>query len=451
MTKPLPKRPDSEAEPRHRVPAFGNALTSRPRRPWFLRTNTQFFIGLFLAMAVPAAVFLSQSSRFWSEKTFTSSFILATIAVVLGYQFQRRLFRFPDVKAGSHLIAGFTISFGLVLSAASLLRSDYSTVFLTTSYVTTLVWFVVMDRVRRKRHSVTMAILDVGKIPDFDSIQGVEFIRIPHVEQYHSRMGPLVVDLRHPHNAETLEWISRMVLEGTVVLHTKLAFERLAGRVSIEHLSENEFGSLLPEQFYLRVKPALDFLLALVLLPLFAVVLIPTALVMLIMQGRPIIYRQKRRGLRGERFTLYKLRTMTVQDANTVRSPEEQIDALLTRFKDPRVTRMGRFLRRYRFDELPQIWNILKGDMSWVGPRPEAAVLSDEYQRRIPFYVYRHVVRPGVTGWAQVNSGHVTELEATSVKLEYDFYYIKMLSPWLDFLVLMRTVKILVRGLERLL
>ena len=141
---------------------------------------------------------------------------------------------------------------------------------------------------------------------------------------------------------------------------------------------------------------------------------------MLIAQGRPIIYRQKRRGLRGKRFTLYKLRTMRPGDSSALRSPEEQIDALLTRFKDPRVTPVGRFLRRHRLDELPQIWNILKGDMSWVGPRPEAAVLSDEYQRRIPFYAYRHVVRPGVTGWAQVNSGHVTELEATGVKLEFD-------------------------------
>ncbi|EFL89575.1 sugar transferase [Ahrensia sp. R2A130] len=449
MKRPLP---DPEAPEKHSeecLPAFANPMASRTKRPWFQRTNTQFFIGLGLALVVPALVFLLQSTQVWDEATFTSSSTLAAIAVVLGYQFQRKLFRFPDVKAGSHLVAGFTISFGLVLGVAGLLRSDYSTVFLVTSYLTSLIWFVAMDRVRRTHSRLAMVILKGGRIPDFASIHQIEWNEIYRIDDYSPDMGPLVMDLRHPHDDHTLECVARLVLDGVSVFHTKRAFERLTGRVSIEYLSENEFGSLRPEQFYLRMKPALDWVMALLLVPLFATVLVPLALIMLIVQGRPIIYRQKRRGLRGKRFTFYKLRTMKTEDQNALQTSQEQIAALLTRFNDPRVTPFGRFLRRHRLDELPQIWNILKGDMSWVGPRPEAAFLSDEYQRRIPFYAYRHVVRPGVTGWAQINSGHVTELEATGVKLEFDFYYIKMMSPWLDFLVLMRTVKILILGIER--
>ena len=113
---------------------------------------------------------------------------------------------------------------------------------------------------------------------------------------------------------------------------------------------------------------------------------------------------------------------------------------------DDRITRLGAFLRRSRIDELPQMWNILKGEMSWIGPRPEAEVLSAWYTGDIPFYRYRHVVRPGISGWAQVNQGHVAEVDDIHLKLQYDFFYIKYFSPWLDLLILFRTVRTMLTG-----
>ena len=120
--------------------------------------------------------------------------------------------------------------------------------------------------------------------------------------------------------------------------------------------------------------------------------------------------------------------------------------AVMTDEKDARITRLGAFLRRTRLDELPQIWNILKGEMSFIGPRPEARLLSSWYTEEIPFYRYRHVVRPGISGWAQVNQGHVAEVEEVHQKLQYDFFYIKYFSPWLDVLILFRTVKTVISG-----
>jgi lipopolysaccharide/colanic/teichoic acid biosynthesis glycosyltransferase len=119
----------------------------------------------------------------------------------------------------------------------------------------------------------------------------------------------------------------------------------------------------------------------------------------------------------------------------------------ITRDGDDRITRIGRFLRRTRIDELPQIWNILRGEMSWIGPRPEAMALSEWYEAELPFYIYRHIVRPGISGWAQVNQGHVSDLESVFEKLHYDFYYIKNFSAWLDLLILARTIATVVTGM----
>lgn len=108
---------------------------------------------------------------------------------------------------------------------------------------------------------------------------------------------------------------------------------------------------------------------------------------------------------------------------------------------DPRVTPVGRFLRKWRIDEMPQILNIARGDMSWIGPRPEALRLARRYAFSVPFYDYRHAVRPGITGWAAVHQGNVGDVDAARVKLEYDFYYIRNFSPWLDFLIVLKTVQ----------
>jgi lipopolysaccharide/colanic/teichoic acid biosynthesis glycosyltransferase len=113
---------------------------------------------------------------------------------------------------------------------------------------------------------------------------------------------------------------------------------------------------------------------------------------------------------------------------------------------DDRITRIGSWLRRTRIDELPQIFNILKWEMSWIGPRPEAEVLSLWYAGELPFYRYRHVVKPGISGWAQVNQGHVAEVAEVHRKLQYDFYYIKYFSPWLDLFILFRTMKTMLSG-----
>src|SRR5690606_20196731 len=134
----------------------------------------------------------------------------------------------------------------------------------------------------------------------------------------------------------------------------------------------------------------------------------------------PVLFRQTRIGYRGAPFQVAKFRTMKAS-----RTECDARQSAMTRDNDDRITRLGRLLRRSRIDELPQVLNILKGEMSWIGPRPEAEPLSKWYEAELPFYRYRHIVPPGITGWAQVNQGHVVELEEVMSKLHYDVYYIK--------------------------
>lgn len=153
-----------------------------------------------------------------------------------------------------------------------------------------------------------------------------------------------------------------------------------------------------------------------------------------------LFYTQNRVGFHGKEFKIYKLRSM-IQNA-------EKNGAVWAQKNDKRITSFGRFLRTTRLDELPQFYNILKGEMSVIGPRPERPEFVNELEEQIPFYAIRHVIRPGLTGWAQVNYPYAGTLEEQETKLRYDLYYIKERSSFLDFKILIKTIStvLLMRG-----
>jgi lipopolysaccharide/colanic/teichoic acid biosynthesis glycosyltransferase len=254
----------------------------------------------------------------------------------------------------------------------------------------------------------------------------------------------LVADFRADLSDEWERYIADRAIAGVPVFHVKQIQESVTGRVDIEHLSENNFGSLIPGLAYIKIKQWIDVamagLAAILLAPIFLIV----AIVIKLDTPGPAFFRQRRMGYRGHAFTVLKFRTMTHRP-RPYPADDLRFHAI-TRDGDDRITRVGRFLRRTRIDELPQILNILRGEMSWIGPRPEAAVLSEWYEQEIPFYRYRHIVRPGVSGWAQVNQGHVANVTEVHSKLQYDFYYVKYFSPWLDILIMFRTIRTMLTG-----
>ncbi len=225
---------------------------------------------------------------------------------------------------------------------------------------------------------------------------------------------------------------------GVDVIPMPALYEELLGRVPIHHLeSEWLIRSFVNDArvggFYELTKRLLDILIALAGL-IICIILAPiTAIIILVDSGFPILYRQIRSGKGGKIYSIYKFRTM-VQDA------EKDGRARVTDENDERITRVGGFLRRTHIDELPQFWNVLHGEMSIVGPRAERPELIAKYQKEIPLYRARLLVKPGITGWAQVNYGYSATIAQTIVKLEYDLYYIKHRNLFMDVLIILRTM-----------
>jgi exopolysaccharide biosynthesis polyprenyl glycosylphosphotransferase len=187
---------------------------------------------------------------------------------------------------------------------------------------------------------------------------------------------------------------------------------------------------------YHYLKRLCDLIAALVGMVVFAPVFALCALLVWVGSGRPILYCQNRIGRGGSEITLFKLRTMTTRK-------EAEPDDIYTRKDDPRITRVGRFLRKLRLDELPQLWNVFKGEMSLIGPRAEWTKCAERYERQIPFYHFRHLVKPGITGWAQVNYPYGESDQDAIEKLKYDLYYIRKYSLKLDAMIALKTVHVM--------
>jgi exopolysaccharide biosynthesis polyprenyl glycosylphosphotransferase len=194
----------------------------------------------------------------------------------------------------------------------------------------------------------------------------------------------------------------------------------------------------LAHPYYHGLKRVVDLLAGLCGLVLSAPIMMVAMILIKYESPGPAVYSQIRVGQFGRRFRIYKLRTM-FQDA-------EKNGAQWAKHRDGRITRLGRFLRKTRLDEAPQFWNIVKGDMSLVGPRPERPEFVDQLRHRIPFFVQRHLVKPGLTGWAQINYPYGASIEDTLNKLKYDLFYIKRASVGLDAQIILRTIGAMMKG-----
>jgi exopolysaccharide biosynthesis polyprenyl glycosylphosphotransferase len=235
--------------------------------------------------------------------------------------------------------------------------------------------------------------------------------------------------------------LMRARLGGAMISDLTDLSERLSGRVPLERVRSQWFAlsdgfDIVHSRTGLRIKRLVDLLVSFVMLVLASPLMLLAALLVGASSRGPVLFSQVRVGRRGRPFTMWKFRTM--------RRDAEAAGAQWAKTSDPRVTPVGRLLRATRVDELPQLWNILRGDMSFIGPRPERPEFTATLEREIPFYRLRHLVKPGLTGWAQVCYPYGASVAEAREKLEYDLYYIKNHSLPLDALILLRTVRVVI-------
>jgi lipopolysaccharide/colanic/teichoic acid biosynthesis glycosyltransferase len=361
-------------------------------------------------------------------------------AVLIAFWARLSLASYPGIRRSAIIVPMTLTSHAIPIALFILTRLPYDRIGLAAGFALHVAWLYLLyaqgNRLPRR-----FAVVPFGAVDRLLDINGVQWFTLSRPRLHDARMcDAIVADFSTDLPDEWEAFLADAALGGRIVYQVKQLSESLTGRVELEHLSENSFGSLLPARGYFHLKSLLDFLFAVVILPLVLPVMAIIAVAIRLDSSGPALFRQIRVGHAGKPILVHKFRTMRSVDIDDERS------AAITRDDDDRITRVGRVLRKLRIDELPQIFNILIWQMSWIGPRPEAEVLSAWYTSEIPFYRYRHVVKPGISGWAQVNQGHVAEVDEVHRKLQYDFYYLKYFSPWLDLLILLKTVKTMLTG-----
>jgi len=363
------------------------------------------------------------------------------IAVAIAFWTRLSIETYPGIRRSSVILPAALTGHGVAVVWFVLTRFPYDRIGLAAGFLLHVAWLYILYIRAERKVRRRIAVVPFGATDRLARITTVDWhpLKRPHLHDTRS-CNAIVADFSAELPDEWEAFLADAALAGRIVYQVKQLSESLTGRVELEHLSENSFGSLVPALGYFYLKGLIDFLFALVLLPFVLPLMAIVAVAIRLDSKGPILFRQKRIGHAGRSITVYKFRTMRDVDA------EDERSAAMTKADDERITRLGHLLRKLRIDELPQIFNILKWQMSWIGPRPEAQVLSLWYTSEIPFYRYRHVVKPGISGWAQVNQGHVAAVDEVHRKLQYDFYYIKYFSPWLDALIFFRTVKTMLTG-----
>ena len=373
------------------------------------------------------------------DQAFRMLFVLGLVALVLGGV----IYEFPDFLPGNN-----SAIFGVVILAVSLFcwRSAYGWLVCQPFFRERVYVLGTGDRAQRLVSGLRRPGLGIEVVGWTGNIEGELTLEAvgDHLAGLAKERGVHRVIVAMPNRRGTIpvQQLLTLRLAGVKVEEATSWLEKLTGRIEVEQLYPSWF--IFAEGFRFStvnriLRRIVNFIAAFCGLVLALPVLPFVALAVKISSTGPVFYRQERVGRGSETFYCYKFRTMR-QDA------EADTGATWATDDDPRITRVGKYLRLLRLDEIPQLWCVLKGDMHFVGPRPERPEFVKWLSREIPYYNLRHVVRPGITGWAQVQYKYGNTLEDAREKLQYDLFYIKNASIGLDLLIMFHTVKIVLLG-----
>ncbi|SPJ32809.1 exopolysaccharide biosynthesis polyprenyl glycosylphosphotransferase [Kushneria phyllosphaerae] len=418
-------------------PVRGNHRHSLWYERILLSFRVHYLLGLTLTSLLPALW-----GRAWSTSTLaaisTNTTVLASaIAWMVAFRIVQQLSRHPGADPCTYVAPVVTAVYLLILVVLELMAIPFHLTQLLMSGGLALLFGWTGYRVTRRYRRLKMALVPLGNIREWFGHQDVDqrWLSGPDLESL--RVDGVIIDLSCDLNDEWQRFLADCTIKRIPVHDARRFGEASTGRIGLDQIHANRYGSLMPRTSYELFKRLADILAALLMLPAALPIMAVAAMMIKRDDPGPILFRQRRSGFQGEEFDVYKMRSMYV-NPDDVRPTQEG--------DDPRITKVGRYLRKYRIDELPQLFNVLKGEMSLIGPRPETPALTEAYERDIPFFRYRHAVRPGISGWAQVEQGYASEVEGSRIKLEYDFYYIRNFSFWMDLLVVIRTIRTIFTG-----
>ena len=376
---------------------------------------------------------------------FTRTLLWAIVPYLCTFVLLHRSLHLPAIEGNSLIGISATLPFVMLLLVFAGFHIEYSRGALLLGYITTLAWSAIGYRRFVQNYVPVLGYTDQHAMEQLQTILAMpgaappaptrfEFIR--SIEDAVHCDG-LMLDRSATADPERTRTLARLKLSHVRMYSVERVGEMLTGRVGLDHIDENFLDDYARHYLYGFAKRMLDIAQVLCLAPLALPLSALTALAIRLESSGPMLFRQERVGRFGEPFTILKFRSMTF---------EPNVAAQFAARHDPRVTRVGRVIRKYRLDELPQLWNVLVGDMSLIGPRPEQVPMVDMFAETIAYYPYRHLVRPGLSGWAQVQQGYVGTHAETVTKLSYDLYYVKHCSFALDLLIAVKTIRTLLTG-----
>lgn len=357
------------------------------------------------------------------------------LAIAVGLVFRSATIRGSFQDRLKEAVISTAVIFGAYALVILFGRYFFARSILATVIPATLAVSLVVIWLRNRRDGVKAAVVaPLVKEPP-PELGSVDFLNDPAVD--FRPYDLILVDLHAPVSAAWAGALSRAMLCGCRIRHIEDHIEELSGAVSIAHFELEHLPST-DHASYIQIKRLMDIAGTLILAPIAVPIVLFAAAGVVLTSGWPAFYIRPRTGLGGVHFDMWKLRTM-----RPARHDEIDKEAV---HGDDRVTAIGRLLRRARIDELPQLWNVLKGDMSLIGPRPEAVAFHNSYVSVEPKFAYRCLVRPGITGWAQVNAPPSANADEAVFKARYDLYYIKHQSLSLDLQIAIRTLWTVVHG-----
>jgi len=382
-----------------------------------IRFIFKYLITIAIAFCLTLLVFFLFPRLDADRGVFIINFILIWVFVFLWrYLFEKVIKRFKPAKQKVFLIVGAGRTADKIYG---LLRKDASV---------KVAGFIDYNHAKRIQHK------SIKYYENTDEID--EIVKNEHVDH-------IVLTIRELKDEELIKKILACKLKGIKIYDVPTFYEEMLGKIEVEHLNDiwilnMPIHGVKKTVYNRKIKRLISIFTSIFLLILFSPVTLLTIIAIKLDSKGPIFFKQKRVGLNGNVFEVVKFRTMKVGTENDRTHAGEK--------DDPRITRVGRILRLARIDEIPQLWNVLKGEMSLIGPRALMIEEVEEFEKKIPYFSVRHAVKPGVTGWAQVNYPHGTTVEDALEKLKYDLFYIKNLSLFLDFYILLRTVRTMLLG-----